>query len=247
MHRQRRAGLRAGRATADAAIVTEPTSGGIQHSQVGVLWFSVRVAGRPPMREMPPRDRTRSRPRSRSSRPARARGRAERGPARPLRRLPAPDQPQRRRDPRRRLAVHRGRREHHAFPPGPVSRHGSPEELKRACEEAVAAAVRRPRARRLRGRGLYDGFACRGYTLDTDAPLIGALAGAAERRPAARRPCSPPPPPPTRAQLPALRRHTGVCFGPHAESIHGVDERVSCPRWRRRPRCSACSSGIGAG
>ena len=33
--------------TADAAVVTEPTSGGIQHSQVGVLWFSVRIAGRP--------------------------------------------------------------------------------------------------------------------------------------------------------------------------------------------------------
>jgi acetylornithine deacetylase len=33
--------------SADAAIVTEPTSGAIQHSQVGVLWFQVRVAGRP--------------------------------------------------------------------------------------------------------------------------------------------------------------------------------------------------------
>src|SRR5512132_3520076 len=30
--------------TADAVIVTEPTSGAIQNSQVGVLWFQVRVA-----------------------------------------------------------------------------------------------------------------------------------------------------------------------------------------------------------
>ena len=33
--------------TADAVIVTEPTSMAIQNSQVGVLWFQVRVRGRP--------------------------------------------------------------------------------------------------------------------------------------------------------------------------------------------------------
>ena len=32
---------------ADAAVLTEPTSGAIWNAQVGVLWFSVRVAGRP--------------------------------------------------------------------------------------------------------------------------------------------------------------------------------------------------------
>src|SRR6202022_1185836 len=32
---------------ADAAIVTEPTGGAVWTSQVGVLWFQVRVIGRP--------------------------------------------------------------------------------------------------------------------------------------------------------------------------------------------------------
>ena len=32
---------------ADAVVITEPTGLGIQNSQVGVLWFAVRVAGRP--------------------------------------------------------------------------------------------------------------------------------------------------------------------------------------------------------
>ena len=33
--------------TADAAILTEPTSGAIWNAQVGVLWFQVRVIGAP--------------------------------------------------------------------------------------------------------------------------------------------------------------------------------------------------------
>ena len=33
--------------TADAVVITEPTGGAIQRSQVGVLWFGVRVTGRP--------------------------------------------------------------------------------------------------------------------------------------------------------------------------------------------------------
>ena len=48
VHRQRRARLRAGRATrADAAILPEPTSRRSGHAQVGVLWFQVRVLGAP--------------------------------------------------------------------------------------------------------------------------------------------------------------------------------------------------------
>ena len=47
MQRQRRPRCVLAGRTADAAIVTEPTSGGIQNSQVGVLWFQVRVAGKP--------------------------------------------------------------------------------------------------------------------------------------------------------------------------------------------------------
>ena len=39
--------VRARRPPADAAVITEPTGGAIWIAQVGVLWFSVRVAGRP--------------------------------------------------------------------------------------------------------------------------------------------------------------------------------------------------------
>ena len=97
--------------TADAAILTEPTRGAIWNAQVGVLWFQVHVAGLPAhagdapvganaIEALVPRDRG----------AARARGRAQRRQAAALRRLSTPDQPQRRRDPRRRLAVDRRRR-----------------------------------------------------------------------------------------------------------------------------------------
>ncbi len=46
---------------ADAAVITEPTGGAIWNAQVGVLWFSVRVAGRPPTPARRRAARTRSR------------------------------------------------------------------------------------------------------------------------------------------------------------------------------------------
>ena len=216
--------------TADAAIVTEPTSGAIQHSQVGVLWFGVQ-GGRPPR---PRRRRAQGPERHRGhlpdrARAARARGRAERRPSVPVRRLPPPHQPQRGDDPGRRLALHRGRREPDPLPAGALPGR------RRRRAQAAGGGGRWPRPRRIpcsRGswwRCATTASACRGYTLDAEAPLVGALAGAAER---------------ATGERPALFGSTAttdarafqlygdcpaVCLGPHAEGVHGVDERVFLP------------------
>ena len=75
----------------------------------------------------------------------------------------------------------------------------------------------------------YDGFACEGYELDHDAPLVGALADACARVTGAR--------PPLYASTATTDARSfvlygdtpAVCFGPLAEHAHGVDERVHVP------------------
>ena len=102
-----------------------------------------------------------------------------------------------------------------------------PGEAKRRVERAVAAAAERtaflavnpPRVR------YPEGFACEGFALPDDEPLAVAVADACEAALGAR-----PPMVPTTATTDA--RHfvrngiPAVCFGPHAERIHGIDERV---------------------
>lgn len=76
---------------------------------------------------------------------------------------------------------------------------------------------------------IYRGFACEGYELAADSPLVTSLAGAYVRQTGAP---------------PALVATTGttdariyglyggvpsVCFGPYAERSHGADERVYLP------------------
>ena len=74
----------------------------------------------------------------------------------------------------------------------------------------------------------YDGFACEGITVPGDAPLVSTLAAAHDRLAG------------TAATLVATTATTdarafvqhgipAVCLGPHAEAIHGVDERVLWP------------------
>jgi acetylornithine deacetylase len=90
-------------------------------------------------------------------------------------------------------------------------------------EETVARAVQSgPFAASVR----YDGFTCEGSIVPAGEPLVQALSRAYAQ---------------VHGQPPALRattattdaRHfirTGipaVCYGPRAESIHGIDERVS--------------------
>jgi acetylornithine deacetylase len=74
----------------------------------------------------------------------------------------------------------------------------------------------------------YDGFACEGTTVPDDLPLVQALSAAHERVTGI--------PAPTTATTAttdarAFVQHgiPAVCLGPHAEAIHGVDERVLWP------------------
>ena len=215
--------------SADAAIVTEPTSGAIQYSQVGVLWFSVRVAGRPAHAGDAPQGQNAieaSFPVIRALRELEDELNVD--PPAPYDVYPHPinlnvgmirggDWP----------STVAGESVTHLrlalYPDGDV------DELKRRVEETVAAAAQDPA---LEGFGVevrYDGFACRGYTVATDAPLVAALADAAEAatgdRPALFGSTAT-----TDARAFALYGDCpALCLGPHAEGVHGVDERVFLP------------------
>jgi acetylornithine deacetylase len=76
---------------------------------------------------------------------------------------------------------------------------------------------------------LYDGFASHGYSIGDDAPLVAELAGAFGRATG-----GPPALVPTTgtsdAGMLGLYGETpAVCFGPYAEQVHAVDERVHLP------------------
>ena len=98
-----------------------------------------------------------------------------------------------------------------------------PSELQRRVEETVAAAAAQAGAA---ARVRYDGFVCEGSIVDEHEPLVAELARAYERLHG-----SPPELVATTATTDA--RHfvrsgiPAVCFGPRAEGIHGIDERVS--------------------
>ncbi len=92
------------------------------------------------------------------------------------------------------------------------------EELKQRIEAAVAGDA----------HVVYAGLACEGTHLPADSPLVQTLGHAYERLEGG--------PPVLLASTATTdaRAFLGggipaVCFGPHAENIHGVDERVSIP------------------
>jgi acetylornithine deacetylase len=101
--------------------------------------------------------------------------------------------------------------------------------LKQRVEAAVAAAAARngflasspPRV-------IYDGLACEGSEVSAEDPLVETLARAHERL-AGRRPELVASTATTDARAFVGAGIPAVCFGPHAENIHGVDERVSLP------------------
>jgi acetylornithine deacetylase len=96
------------------------------------------------------------------------------------------------------------------------------DELQRRVEATVAAAVDGS----LSARVTYDGFACEGTTVSGGATLVRAL-GDAHARLEGTRPALIASTATTDARAFIQACIPAVCFGPHAESIHGVDERVS--------------------
>jgi acetylornithine deacetylase len=102
-------------------------------------------------------------------------------------------------------------------------------DLQERIEATVAeAAARHPYLAKHPPVVRYDGFACEGITVPDDEPLVRALSAAHERLTG------------TAAATTATTATTdarafvqhgipAVCLGPHAEAIHGVDERVFWP------------------
>jgi acetylornithine deacetylase len=215
--------------TADAAIVTEPTSLAIQNSQVGVLWFQVAVAGRPAHAG----DASEGQNAIEATFPiVRALRELESAlnldPPAPYDGYPHP------------INLNVGQIRGGEWPSTVAAEavthcrlahypDGDVEDLKRTVEETVSAAAAEPALADFEVEVRYDGFACRGYTLDRDAPLVAALSAAGERVTGAE---------------PAVFGSTAttdarnfqlygdcpaLCLGPHAEGVHGVDERVFLP------------------
>ncbi|BBL78476.1 acetylornithine deacetylase [Rubrobacter xylanophilus] len=103
----------------------------------------------------------------------------------------------------------------------------SPEEMRDLVERTVAeAASEDPRLAENPPKVRYDGFACEGAVVDRGEPVVRTLSAAYER---------------VHGEKPELVATTAttdvrhfvragipaVCFGPRAENIHGIDERVS--------------------
>jgi acetylornithine deacetylase len=216
--------------TADAAILTEPTRGAVWNAQVGVLWFQVRVVGLPAHAGDAPEGANAIE--------------ASMKVIEALRRLEAD--------------LNESKPPLYAAYPHPINlnvgviRGGDwpstvageclthfrlalyPGErvadLKERIEQTVAGVAHsRPELSAYRIEVLYDGFACEGYELAPDAPLITGLLDAAERT-TGRRPPLYASTATTDARSFQLYGDTpAVCFGPLAEHEHGVDERVYLP------------------
>jgi acetylornithine deacetylase len=212
---------------ADAVIVTEPTSLTIQTSQLGVLWFQVVVRGRPAHAGDAPVGLNAIE----ATFPVIS---ALRALEAELNVAPPPPYDAYEHPINLNIGMIRGgdwpstvaaESVLHcrlALYPGAVIN-----DLKTRIEAAVAGAERT-----LVGFGArveYDGFACEGYTLDGGAPLVAAL-GAASEQVIGRPPGLLASTATTDARSFALYAGSpAVCFGPHAEGIHGFDERVSLP------------------
>jgi acetylornithine deacetylase len=213
--------------TADAAILTEPTKGAIWNAQVGVLWFQVRVLGVPAHA-------------GESGAGANA-IEASYAVIAALRSLEAElnaDKP-----PLYAAYPHpinlnvgmirggdwpstvAGECLTHfrlaCYPDQPVA------ELRERVEAAVAEVAPSDPGHRI--EVIYDGFQCEGYELAQDSPLITGLTDACARA-TGRTPGLFASTATTDARTFQLYGGTpAVCFGPHAENEHGVDERVHLP------------------
>jgi acetylornithine deacetylase len=102
-----------------------------------------------------------------------------------------------------------------------------PQDLRRRVEQAIrGAAAADPFLAENPPRVRYDGFSCEGFSLSPHEPVATALSSAYGRFVG-----TPAPLLATTATTDArhfVRRGIpAVCFGPRAEEVHGVDERVS--------------------
>jgi len=211
--------------TADAAVLTEPTRGAIWNAQVGVLWFQVRVVGLPAHAGDAPEGANAIEASTAVIEALRALE-ADLNVVKPplyaayshpinlnvgmIRGGDWPSTVAGECLTHFRLALFPGERV---------------EELKRRVEEVVAGVP-------LGGFStdvLYDGFACEGYELAADAPLVTGLLDAAERATGRRPPLFASTATTDARSFQLYGGTPAVCFGPLAESEHGVDERVHVP------------------
>ena len=236
--------------TADAAILTEPTSEAIWNAQVGVLWFQVRVLGKP-AHAGDAADGDNAIDASYAAIEALRALEAELNAVKPplFAAYPHP------------INLNVGMIRGGDWPStvaGECVTHfrlalypGEPVSALKARVEAAVASV----DSRFSFEVIYDGFQCEGYELEPDAPLISALGSAAARVSGAAPPLFA-----STATTDARSFHLygdtpAVCFGPHAENEHGVDERVSLPSMVRTAQaialfiadwCGLQAAGVGA-
>ena len=214
---------------ADAAVITEPTGGAIWNAQVGVLWFSVRVAGRPAHAG----EAASGENAIEAMVPVIAALRTLEAELNVSPPPPFADHPHpinlnvgtiRGGDWPSTVAGECVAEMRLALYPGE-----DVDTLRRRVEETVAAAAESDAfLARCAVEVRYDGFACEGYVLEHD-PVIDAVRHAAARVYGA--------PPPLFASTATTDARTfqlygatpAICFGPYAEGIHSVDERVHLP------------------
>jgi acetylornithine deacetylase len=216
-----------GGSKAEAAIITEPTSGEIQTSQVGVLWFQVHVTGQP----------------AHAGEAATGRNAIEasfkligvlRTLEAELNAAPPPPYDAYEHPINLNVGMIRGGDWPSTVPAECVLHcrlaqypDVAVDELRQAVQRALAAVRAEPALAGFDVRVAYDGFACEGYTVESESALIPELVRAV-RRASGRSPALYPSTATTDARQ--LGRYGGtptVCFGPHAEGVHGIDERVS--------------------
>jgi acetylornithine deacetylase len=216
--------------TADAAILTEPTRGAVWNAQVGVLWFQVRVIGRPAHAGDAP-EGANAIEASMAVIQALRRLEAELNDAKPplYAAYPHPinlnvgmirggDWPS---------TVAGECLTHFRLALYPGDRVA---DLRERVEQTVAeVAHARPALGAYRLDVLYDGFACDGYELAPDAPLVTGLVDACERATGRRPPLFASTATTDARSFQLFGDTPAVCFGPVAENEHGVDERVHLP------------------
>jgi acetylornithine deacetylase len=224
---------------ADAAVLAEPTDGQIWNAQVGVLWFSVRVAGLPAHAAYASSG-------DNAIEASFAVVRALRALEAELNAAPPPPFDAVEHPVNLNVGTIRG-----GDWPSTVAGECVTEcrlalypgervaDLRARVEAVVAAAAREDDfLARCEVEVRYDGFACEGYELAGD-PVIDAVGDAAEAVYGAR-----PGLVASTATTDARTFHLygdtpAICFGPRAERIHSIDERVHLPSMLRTAQALA--------